>query len=111
VPPSAESIRRIPQETIDELHAAGLMRLMQPARFGGSELGLDAMMNCVNALAQGCASTAWVYSNPGLAWLEHRAAGPAGAARCLRLKTRMRWWPQASRSPAVRHVQSTAAID
>ena len=32
----AERIRRIPQATIDELHETGLMRLMQPARFGGS---------------------------------------------------------------------------
>jgi 3-hydroxy-9,10-secoandrosta-1,3,5(10)-triene-9,17-dione monooxygenase len=59
----AESIRRVPQETIDELHAAGLMRLMQPAAFGGSELGLGALMDVVMELARGCSSTAWVYSN------------------------------------------------
>jgi len=59
----AERIRRVPQTTIDELHEAGLMRLMQPARFGGSELGLDALMNVVIELAKGCTSTAWVYSN------------------------------------------------
>ena len=59
----AERLRRIPQATIDELHQAGLMRLMQPARFGGSELGLDALMNVVIEIAKGCTSTAWVYSN------------------------------------------------
>ena len=59
----AERIRRIPQATIDELHETGLMRLMQPARFGGSELGLDALMNVVTEIAKGCTSTAWVYSN------------------------------------------------
>jgi 3-hydroxy-9,10-secoandrosta-1,3,5(10)-triene-9,17-dione monooxygenase len=59
----AERLRRIPQSTIDELHASGLMRLMQPARFGGSELGLDALMNVVTEIAKGCTSTAWVYSN------------------------------------------------
>jgi 3-hydroxy-9,10-secoandrosta-1,3,5(10)-triene-9,17-dione monooxygenase len=59
----AERLRRIPQETIDELHQTGLMRLMQPARFGGSELGLDALMNVVIEIAKGCTSTAWVYSN------------------------------------------------
>lgn len=59
----AEQIRRVPQATIDELHASGLMRLMQPARFGGSELGLDALMNVVIEIAKGCTSTAWVYSN------------------------------------------------
>ena len=46
-----------------ELHRSGLMRLMQPARFGGAELGLDDLMNVVFELARGCASTAWVYSN------------------------------------------------
>ena len=59
----AERLRRIPQATIDELHASGLMRLMQPARFGGSELGLDALMNVVTESAKGCTSSAWVYSN------------------------------------------------
>jgi 3-hydroxy-9,10-secoandrosta-1,3,5(10)-triene-9,17-dione monooxygenase len=59
----AERLRRIPQATIDELHESGLMRLMQPARFGGSELGLDALMNVVTEIAKGCTSTAWVYSN------------------------------------------------
>ncbi len=59
----AERIRRVPQATIDELHASGLMRLMQPARFGGSELGLDTLMNVVIEIAKGCTSTAWVYSN------------------------------------------------
>lgn len=59
----AESLRRVPQETIDELRDSGLLRLMQPARFGGSELGLDTLLNVVMELSRGCASTAWVYSN------------------------------------------------
>jgi len=59
----AEAMRRIPQETIDDLHGTGLLRLMQPARFGGSELGLGPMLEVVVQLAAGCASTAWVYSN------------------------------------------------
>jgi 3-hydroxy-9,10-secoandrosta-1,3,5(10)-triene-9,17-dione monooxygenase len=58
-----ERQRRIPQETIADLHAAGLMRLMQPTRFGGSELGLDTLMDVVLELCKGCASTAWIYSN------------------------------------------------
>jgi 3-hydroxy-9,10-secoandrosta-1,3,5(10)-triene-9,17-dione monooxygenase len=59
----AERMRRIHPDTVAELHASGLMRLMQPARFGGSELNLDALMNVVFELAKGCPSTAWVYSN------------------------------------------------
>lgn len=61
--PESERIRRIHPDTVAELHSTGLMRLMQPARFGGSELGLDALMDVVFELARGCASTAWVYSN------------------------------------------------
>jgi len=59
----AESIRHIPKESMDELRDAGLMRLMQPAAFGGSELGLCALMDVVLEIARGCSSTAWVYSN------------------------------------------------
>lgn len=60
---SAEKGRRVPQQTIQELHSAGLMRLMQPKHYGGSELGLNSLMDVVLELAKGCASTAWVYSN------------------------------------------------
>ena len=59
----SERMRRVHPDTIAELNSSGLMRLMQPARFGGSELGLDDLMNVVFELARGCASTAWVYSN------------------------------------------------
>ncbi len=59
----AESLRRCPRETLDELRDSGLLRMMQPARFGGSELGLDALFNVVMELSAGCASTAWTFSN------------------------------------------------
>ena len=59
----SERLRRVHPDTIAGLHSSGLMRLMQPARFGGSELGLDDLMNVVFEIARGCASTAWVYSN------------------------------------------------
>lgn len=58
-----EALRRATDETLADLHAAGLMRLMQPKRFGGSELGLDVLMDVVLELCRGCASTAWIYSN------------------------------------------------
>jgi len=58
-----EQLRRVHPDTIRELHEAGLMRLMQPARYGGSELWLDDLMNVVFEIGKVCASTAWVYSN------------------------------------------------
>ncbi len=59
----AEKIRRIPDETIFDLTESGLLRLMQPKRFGGSEQGLGVLMDVVIEIAKGCPSTAWVYSN------------------------------------------------
>ena len=59
----AEKIRPVPEESIEELNASGLLRLMQPKRFGGSELGLGVLMDVVLEICKGCSSTAWAYSN------------------------------------------------
>lgn len=58
-----EELRRCPEESIAELHASGLMRMMQPKYFGGSELGQDAMFEVILEMCKGCASTAWVWFN------------------------------------------------
>lgn len=64
-----EAARRVPPATIDALHDAGLMRLMQPRRFGGSELGIETLLDVVLELAPACPSTAWVYMNlAGHSW-------------------------------------------
>lgn len=55
-----EALRRLPDQTISELKAAGLHRICQPARFGGHEAPLDEACDTVAMLAQGCASTGWV---------------------------------------------------
>jgi 3-hydroxy-9,10-secoandrosta-1,3,5(10)-triene-9,17-dione monooxygenase len=34
--PRAEQLRRLPDETIAELHESGLFRMLQPSRVGGS---------------------------------------------------------------------------
>jgi 3-hydroxy-9,10-secoandrosta-1,3,5(10)-triene-9,17-dione monooxygenase len=60
---SCEALRRCPDETIDDLYACGLMRMMQPARWGGSELGLEPLLEVTIELCHGCASTAWVWLN------------------------------------------------
>ncbi len=56
----AESLRRLPDETIADLKEAGLHRMCQPARLGGAELPLDEAVDIISTLARGCASTAWV---------------------------------------------------
>lgn len=55
-----EALRRLPDETIADLKAAGLHRLCQPARFGGFETPLDEACDVVAALSGGCSSTGWV---------------------------------------------------
>ncbi len=55
-----EAQRKVPAESIAELRAAGLTRMGQPARLGGSNVPVDELAEVVALLAGGCASTAWV---------------------------------------------------
>ncbi len=59
----AERLRRVPDETIEDLRRTGLLRLVQPARYGGSQLDLGTYLDVVLTLSTGCASTGWVYTN------------------------------------------------
>jgi 3-hydroxy-9,10-secoandrosta-1,3,5(10)-triene-9,17-dione monooxygenase len=53
--------RKVPDETIAELKAAGLFRIVQPARYGGYEMSPNVMFDIQMILAEACMSTAWVY--------------------------------------------------
>lgn len=59
--PRCEALRRVPDETIDELTAAGLYRVSQPAKYGGYELSPKVIFDIAMVLARGCPSTAWCY--------------------------------------------------
>ena len=59
----AEALRRIPDETIADLHKSGLFRMLQPRRVGGSELPYRALIDLIAIIAEGCGSTAWVLAN------------------------------------------------
>ena len=61
--PLTERTRRIPDETLSELHASGLMRVLQPRRVGGSELPWVSLIDIGSGLAAACASTAWNWVN------------------------------------------------
>jgi 3-hydroxy-9,10-secoandrosta-1,3,5(10)-triene-9,17-dione monooxygenase len=56
----AEALRRCPDATVADLAAAGLLRICQPARFGGWEHGWDVLCEVAQVLARGCGSQAWV---------------------------------------------------
>lgn len=58
-----ERLRRVPDASIEDLHRTGLWRILQPARWGGSELDYWAHVEIPMHLARGCGSTSWVHTN------------------------------------------------
>lgn len=58
----ATTDRKLPKKIIGELHASGLMKLLQPRQFGGVECSYSTFMAATEELAKSCSSTAWVYS-------------------------------------------------
>jgi 3-hydroxy-9,10-secoandrosta-1,3,5(10)-triene-9,17-dione monooxygenase len=66
----AERERRLPKETIADMQAAGLFRVLQPKRWGGYEMDMATCWEVQLALGEGCMSTSWVYGVVGLhPWL------------------------------------------
>jgi 3-hydroxy-9,10-secoandrosta-1,3,5(10)-triene-9,17-dione monooxygenase len=61
--PRTEELRRLPPETERDLHDAGLFRILQPKRVGGSEFDYVALVDCADALGRGDASVAWNFAN------------------------------------------------
>ena len=59
--PEAERLRRCPDDTLQDLVDSDLLRLCQPARYGGFELGYDVLCEVSQTLARGCGSQAWVH--------------------------------------------------
>src|SRR5262249_4903766 len=83
--PAAAARRKLQAETIAEYHAAGILRILQPRRFGGPKGRVRLFFRVVGGWAYGCASAAWVYAV--LAehqWIIARSGRRvfAGAARC-----------------------------
>jgi 3-hydroxy-9,10-secoandrosta-1,3,5(10)-triene-9,17-dione monooxygenase len=77
--PAAAKARRQPAETIAEMQAAGLFRVLQPKRWGGYEMDLHTFYDIQIVLAEGDMSPAWIYGVVGLhpwllAMLDDRAA-------------------------------------
>ena len=58
-----EELRRLPDETIEDLHRSGLFRILQPKRVGGSELPFRSIVELVSVIGKGDGSTAWVLAN------------------------------------------------
>ena len=54
--------RNVPEETIADYHRTGILRVLQPRRFGGLQLRFCLFSRIVETLTEGCASSAWVYA-------------------------------------------------
>ncbi|ABZ76660.1 Acyl-CoA dehydrogenase type 2 domain [Shewanella halifaxensis HAW-EB4] len=52
---------KVSEESVKEIAAAGLFRVLQPKRWGGAELDPRVFYRIQMILAQGCMSTAWIY--------------------------------------------------
>lgn len=63
---AAETARRLPEETVKELKGSGLVRLLQPERYGGFEAEPTLLFQCVMAVASACGSTGWVTGVAGV---------------------------------------------
>lgn len=61
--PRAEAARAILPETLRDLNAGGLLRILQPKRRGGMEFDFVAYVDFPCEIARGCASTAWNLAN------------------------------------------------
>jgi 3-hydroxy-9,10-secoandrosta-1,3,5(10)-triene-9,17-dione monooxygenase len=58
-----EELRRLPPETERDLHDAGLFRIVQPKRVGGSEFDYVALVDFADTIALADASVAWNLAN------------------------------------------------
>lgn len=56
----ARADRRVPLETIADYHRTGLIRMCQPKRFGGYEMGWDVLCEVTQILAEADGSQAWI---------------------------------------------------
>jgi len=59
---AAAAARCVPASTIEDFHAAGILRVLQPRRFGGSQTSFAIFSRVIEILAEGCAASAWVYA-------------------------------------------------
>ena len=55
----AEKLRRMPEANVAALKGAGLLKVLQPKRYGGLQMSLRAHIDTVAEIARGCGSTAW----------------------------------------------------
>jgi 3-hydroxy-9,10-secoandrosta-1,3,5(10)-triene-9,17-dione monooxygenase len=61
-----ESLRRVPDETFESFQRSGLLRALQPRRWGGFELSPLTFFEAVAEVGAACPSSAWFLSVVGI---------------------------------------------
>ena len=56
-----EELRRVPEDTVNDLLSSGLYLVGVPKRFGGTDLDYGLVLDAAAELGRGCAATAWCY--------------------------------------------------
>ena len=56
-----EELRRIPDETVQDILASGLHRIGVPQKFGGLDVDYGLILEVAAVLGAGCGATAWCY--------------------------------------------------
>ena len=119
---AAEEARTVPRESIDELFAAGITRILVPPRLGGYGLGLDTWFEVVREIGKADASHAWCGSlmihHPHyisqFAEARSRRSGPTGSTSPLPLRSCPRpascRWTAATKSPASSRLPAASII-
>ncbi|MXW85270.1 MAG: hypothetical protein F4Z55_04900 [Boseongicola sp. SB0667_bin_21] len=54
--------RKVPDETVAEMEAAGFFKVTQPKEYGGFEMPYHVFCEIVMEIARGCPSSGWVYA-------------------------------------------------
>ncbi|MGE7601617.1 acyl-CoA dehydrogenase family protein [Peribacillus sp. NPDC097675] len=57
-----ETLRRIPNSTIQQLKDHGIFKMLRPARYGGLEVSIQTYSQVILEISKACASTGWVAS-------------------------------------------------
>ncbi len=59
---ATSAARHVSPETIADFHASGILRVMQPSRFGGRQASFGIFSRIIEILAESCAASGWVYA-------------------------------------------------
>jgi 3-hydroxy-9,10-secoandrosta-1,3,5(10)-triene-9,17-dione monooxygenase len=59
---ATEKLRRVPDETVQDILATGLNRISVPVRFGGLDVEFDLMHDIAIEFGRACGASSWCYS-------------------------------------------------